>query len=65
MKYRGETYYFCNGSEVATFKKSPDMYTPLDLPVALASLNLKDQNGKTWDSETMKGKLVLLDYWAR
>lgn len=64
VKYKGTSYYFCNAKEVATFKKSPEMYTPLVLPVGLASFELKDQAGKTWDSAAMKGKLVLLDYWA-
>lgn len=64
VKFKGANYFFCNAKEVATFKSSPEMYTPLVLPVALASLDLKDQTGKLWDSAALKGKLVLLDYWA-
>jgi thiol-disulfide isomerase/thioredoxin len=64
VKYKGKSYFFCNGKEVATFKANPDMYLPLELPFELPSLALKDQTGKVWDAEAMKGKLVLLDYWA-
>lgn len=64
VAYKGKTYYFCNAKEVAEFKKNPDFYTPLELPMALPAFGLKDQSGRVWDAEAFKGKLVLLDYWA-
>lgn len=62
--YNGKSYYFCNAAELVEFKKNPELYVPLVLPMALPELNLKDESGKTWDTEAFKGKLVLLDYWA-
>ena len=62
--YKGKPYYFCNPKEVGEFMKNPDMYIPLELPMALPEFNLKDTNGKVWNSEAFKGKLVMLDYWA-
>ena len=64
VKYKGKSYFFCNSKEIPTFKANPDMYLPLELPMDLPSLDLKDQGGKVWDAEAMKGKVVLLDYWA-
>ncbi|MBC8064684.1 MAG: redoxin domain-containing protein [Chlorobia bacterium] len=64
VKYKGKAYYFCAGKEVAEFKKDPERFMSLSLPFALGALNLKDQTGKVWDAEALKGKVVLLDYWA-
>ncbi len=64
LMYKGKAYFFCNGKEVETFKKNPDLYVPLELPMELPSLDLKDQNGKLWDTAALKGRVVLLDYWA-
>jgi hypothetical protein len=62
--YKGIPYYFCNVKEVSEFMKSPEMYVPLNLPMALPAFNLSDMSGKIWNAEAFKGKLVLLDYWA-
>jgi thiol-disulfide isomerase/thioredoxin len=64
VMYKGKAFYFCNAGEVATFKKSPDMFIPLELPMALPELGLTDTSGRVWNAEAFKGKLVLLDYWA-
>jgi thiol-disulfide isomerase/thioredoxin len=64
VNYKGKAYYFCNAKEVSEFAKSPDMFIPLELPMALPDLQLTDLSGKKWDSDAFKGKLVLLDYWA-
>ncbi len=64
VMYKGKAYYFCNAKEIETFKKNPDFYMPLELPMPLPELRLTDTAGKKWDAETFKGKVVLLDYWA-
>jgi len=64
VKYKGKAYYFCNKSEIATFKKNPNLYVPLELPMALPSFDLTDTNGKIWDKDAFAGRLVLIDYWA-
>ena len=64
VMYKGKAYYFCNAKEAPEFKKNPDMFVPLALPMPLPELGLTDTAGKVWDTEAFKGKLVLLDYWA-
>ncbi|MBX3118598.1 MAG: redoxin family protein [Fimbriimonadaceae bacterium] len=64
VMYKGKAYYFCNAKEVETFKKNPDFYMPLNLPMPLPDLKLTDTSGKKWDAAAFKGKVVLLDYWA-
>ena len=62
--FKGKPFFFCNKQEIGEFKKNPDLFVPLELPMSLPALNLKDQGGKEWNSEAFKGKLILLDYWA-
>lgn len=62
--YKGKSYYFCNNAELPTFLKNPEMYIPLELPMALPEFNLTDTSGKVWNTDAFQGKLVLLDYWA-
>ncbi|BBO23173.1 MAG: redoxin domain-containing protein [Fimbriimonadaceae bacterium] len=64
LMYKGNAYYFCNTKEIAAFKKDPDAYVPPVLPRPVPEFALVDTTGKTWDAESMKGKLVLVDFWA-
>lgn len=64
VRYKGSTYYFCNTKEVADFKKDPEGFVPPVLPRAVAPFELKDETGKTWNAESMRGKLILVDFWA-
>lgn len=64
VMYKGKAYFFCNTKEIATFKKNPDFYTPLELPMSLPELKLTDLSGKKWDEQAFQGRVVLLDYWA-
>lgn len=64
VMYKGKPYYFCNAKEAPEFKKNPDHYLPLDLPMPLPKMELRDETGQTWSAEKFRGRLVLLDYWA-
>lgn len=64
VSYKGKAFYFCNSREVDEYKKNPDLYLPLELPMSMPALDLKDQAGNLWNDEAFKGKLVLIDYWA-
>ena len=64
LMYKGKAYYFCNANEIRAFKKDPEAYVPAVLPRALPAFELKDEAGKVWNAEAMKGKLVLIDFWA-
>ncbi len=62
--YKGKSYYFCNTKEIAEFKKDPEAFMAPVLPRPMPEFSLNDSTGKTWNAEAMKGKLVLIDYWA-
>jgi len=64
LRYKGKTYYFCNTKEVAAFKRDPEAYIPPVLPRAMPAFSLADESGKRWNGESMKGKVVLVDFWA-
>lgn len=64
FKYKGKAYYFCNSAELKAFKADPDAYIPAVLPRQAPALDLKDEGGKLWDAEALKGKLILVDFWA-
>lgn len=63
VTYKGKAYYFCNSKEVAGFKKTPDFFLPLTLPMPL-KFDMPDLNGVQWNKQAFAGKLVLIDYWA-
>jgi len=64
VKYKGKSYYFCNTNELKAFKKDPESYIPPVLPRPMPEFSIKDDSGKVWDAEAMKGKLVMIDFWA-
>lgn len=64
VMYKGKSYYFCSGKEVATFKKDPEAFLPPVLPRPMPALELTDLSGKVWNADVMKGKVVFIDYWA-
>lgn len=64
VMYKGNAYYFCNAKEVPEFKKDPEAFMPPVLPREMPAFSIADTTGKVWNAEAMKGKLVLIDYWA-
>lgn len=62
--FRAQTYFFCNPSEVGKFKKDPEAYLPPVLPRPMPKFSLADTSGQNWTAESMKGRLVLIDFWA-
>src|SRR5687768_263175 len=64
VMYKGTAYYFCNAKEIPLFKKDPEAFMPPVLPREMPDFSISDTSGKTWNAEAMKGKLVLIDYWA-
>ena len=64
VAYKGKIYYFCNAKEIGSFKKDPAAFIPPLLPRPMPEFDLADVTGKVWNAEAMKGKLVLVDYWA-
>jgi thiol-disulfide isomerase/thioredoxin len=64
VMYKGKAYYFCNANEIKAFKKDPEAYIPAVVPREMPAFELKDETGKLWNADAMKGKLVLIDFWA-
>lgn len=64
VNYKGKSYYFCNAKEVAEFKADPVAFLPPVLPRPMPKFDLADTSGKQWNTETMKDKVVLVDFWA-
>lgn len=59
--YKGMSYYFCNNDEAKAFKESPEMHF---VPRPMPEFSISDKSGKAWNAESMKDKLILIDYWA-
>lgn len=51
-----EGLHFCNAKEVAGFKKNPDFYMPLTLPMALDKFDLTDASGGRWKRRDDEGQ---------
>ncbi|MGV3617295.1 MAG: redoxin family protein [Fimbriimonas sp.] len=64
VRYGGKSYFFCNASEVAEFKKDPEAYVPPVLPRPAAALKASSLDGKAITLEDYAGKVVLIDFWA-
>ena len=64
VAYKGKTYYFCNKGEVEKFLKDPEAFIPAPVPRVAPAFSLKTPAGETVALESLKGKLVLVDFWA-
>lgn len=64
VSYKGKTYYFCNKAEVERFLKDPEAYIPAPVPRSAPPFALKTPSGETVTLESLKGKLILVDFWA-
>jgi peroxiredoxin/YHS domain-containing protein len=62
--WQGKEYGFCSEKCAATFAADPAAYVPSDSPWDAPSFRVNDLNGKPITSADLKGKVVLLDFWA-
>lgn len=64
VRYKDKTFFFCNPGEIKKFKANPEHFMPPVLPRPMPELSFTDTSGAIWNKETLKGKVLLLDYWA-
>lgn len=64
VPYKEKTYYFCNKAELDAFIKNPEAYILAPVPRTAAPFALKSTTGKTVSLVDMRGKVVLIDFWA-
>lgn len=62
--FKGKSYYFCNAKELDAFRKDPEAFIPLPVPRPMPDLGITDTAGKIWNAEALKGKVVMIDFWA-
>ncbi|WP_394794998.1 redoxin domain-containing protein [Armatimonas sp.] len=64
--YKGKTYYFCNTGEIERFLKDPEAFIPAPVPRPAPPFALKTPTGETvtLESPALRGKLMLVDFWA-
>jgi thiol-disulfide isomerase/thioredoxin len=62
--HEGKTYYFCQDGCRDEFLKNPREFLQADTPRPAPAFSLKDLNGRTVELADLKGKVVLLDFWA-
>ncbi len=62
--YEGKEYGFCSEKCAKAFEADPAAYMPAVFPRVAPSFALKDLAGTAYSNESLKGKVVLLDFWA-
>lgn len=60
--YQGQTYYFCSAKCAETFDAEPAAY--VFEPGAAPAASWKTLSGDSVSLQSMRGKVVLLDFWA-
>jgi peroxiredoxin/YHS domain-containing protein len=62
--YEGKQYGFCSDKCAKAFDADPVAYIPPSFPRTAPSFALNDLSGQPLSNESLKGKVVLLDFWA-
>lgn len=62
--YEGKEYFFCSEKCAKAFTADPAAYVPPTFPRSAPAFDLKDLSGKTVSNASLKGQVVLVDFWA-
>jgi peroxiredoxin/YHS domain-containing protein len=62
--HEGKEYGFCSEKCARAFAADPAAYVPPSLPRPAPVFALKDLAGNPLSNESLKGKVVVLDFWA-
>lgn len=62
--HQGATYYFCSKKCQEEFDTDPEAYLPPVLPRPAPNFTLSNLAGEKITLESLRGKVVLLDFWA-
>ncbi len=62
--YGGKEYGFCSEKCAKAFDADPAAYIPPSLPRPAPAFSLKALDGSPLSNASLKGKVVLLDFWA-
>jgi len=62
--YDGKEYGFCSEKCAKAFDADPVAYLPPTFPRPAPSFALNDLSGTALSNESLKGQVVLLDFWA-
>jgi cytochrome c biogenesis protein CcmG/thiol:disulfide interchange protein DsbE len=63
-EHEGKEYGFCSEKCAKAFDADPAAYLPPTFPRPAPAFELRDLVGKTLSSESLKGQVVLIDFWA-
>lgn len=63
-EYQGEKFYFCSKKCKETFDSDPEAYLPPVLPRPAPSFIVQTITGENIALESLRDKVVLLDFWA-
>ena len=62
--YKGHSYGFCSVKCRDSFLEAPEAYVPPVLPRPAPPFVVRDLEGANFSSEELRGRTVLLDFWA-
>jgi len=62
--WQGREYGFCSEKCAEEFEADPAAYVPSEFPRAAPAFDLKSLAGAPLSNASLKGKVVLLDFWA-